>query len=45
MSIGTTDSNNNNNNKKYIELKCVIVILILGADSVISTSFKSRNNY
>ena len=41
MPIGTTDSIN----KKYISLKCVIVILILGADSVISTSFKSRNNY
>ena len=41
MPIGTTDSSN----KYYIALKCVIVILILGADSVISTSFKSRNNY
>ena len=34
MPIGTIDSNN----KKYIALKCVIVILMLGTDSVISTS-------
>ena len=37
MSIGTTDSNT----KNYNELKSIIIFLLLGNDSIISTSLKS----
>ena len=37
LSIGTTDSNT----KNYNELKSIIIFLLLGNDSIISTSLKS----